>query len=98
MVARNVGFSCSKQKVRKSSVISLLTVIIISVIVLFWLFMYLFVRKLIRRIETPVEEPAKKKRKRGKYVKVTEIEKKKTEKTDLDSLLEEKGLKEKKKK
>ncbi|MGB5912453.1 MAG: hypothetical protein WBH31_14780 [Promethearchaeia archaeon] len=80
---------------------SLLTIIIISVIVLFWLIMYAFVRKLIKRIETPVEEPTKKKRKRGKYVKVTELKKKekiKAEKTDLDSLLEEKGLKEKKKK
>jgi hypothetical protein len=80
---------------------SLLTIIIISVIVLFWLIMYAFVRKLIKRIETPVEEPTKKKRKRGKYVKVTELKKKekiKAEKTDFDSLLEEKGLKEKKKK
>ena len=61
----------------------------------------MFVRKLIKRIETPIEEPIKKKRRRGKYVKVTEIKKKekiKTEKTDFDSLLEEKGLKEKKKK
>jgi len=80
---------------------SLLTFIIISVIVLFWLIMYAFVRKLIKRIETPVEEPIKKKRKRGKYVKVTELKKKekiKAEKTDFDSLLEEKGLKEKKEK
>ena len=80
---------------------TLLTFIIISVIVLFWLITYVFVRKLIKRIETPVEEPIKKKRRRGKYVKVTEIKKKekiKTEKTDFDSLLEEKGLKEKKKK
>ncbi|MFX1460775.1 MAG: hypothetical protein ACFFBT_15040 [Promethearchaeota archaeon] len=77
---------------------SLLTFIIISVIVLFWIIMYTIMRKLIKRIETPVEEPKKKKRKRGRYVKVTDIKKKeKTEKTDLDSLLEEKGLKEKKK-
>jgi len=80
---------------------SFLTFIIISVIVLFWIITYAFVRKMIKRIETPVEEPKKKKRREGKYVKVTEIKKKekiKTEKTDLDSLLEEKGLKEKKKK
>ncbi|MFW9947200.1 MAG: hypothetical protein ACFFDX_10270 [Candidatus Odinarchaeota archaeon] len=79
---------------------SFLTVIIISVIVLFWLFMYAFVRRLIKRIETPVEEPIKKRRRRGKYVKVTEIKKEKVEaeKTDLDSLLEEEGFKEKKKK
>ena len=80
---------------------TLLTFIIISVIVLFWLITYVFVRKLIKRIETPIEEPIKKKRRRGKYVKVTEIKKKekiKTDKTDFDSLLEEKGLKDKKKK
>ncbi|MFX0026088.1 MAG: hypothetical protein ACFE8M_06710 [Candidatus Hermodarchaeota archaeon] len=83
---------------------SVLTFIIISVIVLFWLVIYVFVRRLIKRIETPVEEPIKKKRRRGKYVKVTEIkktpkkEKEVTEKTDFDSLLEEEGLKEKKKK
>ncbi|MFX0148482.1 MAG: CARDB domain-containing protein [Candidatus Hodarchaeota archaeon] len=83
--------------------IPFITILMIAVFILFWLIMYSFIRRLIKRIETPIEEPTKKKLKRGKYVKISEIkgvpkEEVKTEKTDLDSLLEEKGLDDKKKK
>ncbi|MFX1497687.1 MAG: hypothetical protein ACFFBH_09190 [Promethearchaeota archaeon] len=84
-------------------IIPFLTILIIGVIILFWLIIYSSIKRLIKRIETPIEEPTKKKPKRGKYVKVSEIkgeqkEVEKAEKTDLDSLLEEKGLKDKNKK
>lgn len=84
-------------------IIPYLTILIIGVIVLFWLIIYSAIKRLIRRIETPIEEPTKKKPKRGKYVKVSEIkgepkEIEKAEKTDLDSLLEEEGLDDKSKK
>ncbi|MFW9772836.1 MAG: hypothetical protein ACFFEO_11830 [Candidatus Thorarchaeota archaeon] len=84
-------------------IIPFLTILIIGVIVLFWLIIYSSIKRLIKRIETPIEEPTKKKAKRGKYVKVSEIkqvqkETEKAEKTDLDSLLEEEGLNDKKKK
>jgi len=83
--------------------IPFLTILIIGVFILFWLIMYSSIRRLIKRIETPIEEPPKKKPKRGKYVKISEIkgvpkEKVKVEKTDFDSLLEEEGLDDKKKK
>ncbi len=60
---------------------------------------YLVVKRSIRAIETPVEEPTKKKKRRGRYMPVAEIskeieeEEKEESKTDLDSLLEEEGLK-----
>jgi hypothetical protein len=62
---------------------------------------YLIVRRSIRVIETPIEEPVEKKRRRGRYLPVAEIskeaeeEEKEESKTDLDSLLEEEGLKDK---
>lgn len=62
---------------------------------------YIIVKRAIQTIETPIEEPAKKKRRRGRYVPVAEISKEAEEKeaigtkTDLDSLLEEEGLKDK---
>ena len=62
---------------------------------------YIIVRRSIRAIETPLEEPIQKKRRRGRYLPVAEIpkeieeEEKEESKTDLDSLLEEEGLKDK---
>ena len=98
------------------------TVIMIGIIVLLWGAMYLYVKRTTIKIETPIEEPSKKKPRRGKYVRVSELPKEEKKKkiqakkpskkllkkqkqkelkteepaTDLDSLLEEKGLKDKK--
>ncbi len=101
------------------------TIIIIGSILLIWAVIFLAVRRLIRKIETPIEEPTRKKERRGRYVKVSELkeipesrkeepvtaikddkvkkkhrkkskeepEKQKEKPTDLDSLLEEEGLK-----
>ena len=89
--------------------ISFFMVIVLGVFIIIWSLMYLFIKRTIKRIETPVEEISKKRPRRGKYVKVSELEEKiekeediiKKEKgavskekvTDLDSLLEEEGLK-----
>ncbi|MEJ2293336.1 MAG: hypothetical protein P8Y23_01030 [Candidatus Lokiarchaeota archaeon] len=99
------------------------TLIIIGSILIIWAIIFLAVRRLIRKIEAPIEERVEKKPKRGRYVKVSELEeipkpqeetpskkvtkKKRSKKTkesekdedkstDLDSLLEEEGLKDKK--
>ncbi|MFX0057120.1 MAG: hypothetical protein ACFE85_01875 [Candidatus Hodarchaeota archaeon] len=97
---------------------SFFMVIILGVFIIVWGLMYLFTKRTIKRIETPVEEVSKRRPRRGKYVKVSELEKvtepeeeitikKKKEKpketikekvTDLDSLLEEEGLKDDKEK
>ncbi len=50
------------------------TVIIIGSILIVWAIIFLAIRRLIRKIETPIEEPVKKKPKRGRYVKVSELE------------------------
>ena len=39
-----------------------------------WAIIFLEVRRLIRKIETPIEEPKAKKPRRGRYVKVSELE------------------------
>jgi hypothetical protein len=83
--------------------------IMIAAFAFVWILAIVYARRTKKRIETPIEEPAK--RRRGKYVPVAELKKpppvKKVakkkeepteEKTDLDSLLEERGLADKKKK
>ncbi|MFX1558831.1 MAG: hypothetical protein ACFFC9_16395, partial [Promethearchaeota archaeon] len=93
---------------------SFFMIIILAVFIIIWGLMFLFTKRTIKRIETPVEEIEKRRPRRGKYVKVAEIEEeiekeeditKKEKKviskekvTDLDSLLEEEGLKDDKKK
>ncbi|MFW9930260.1 MAG: hypothetical protein ACFFD1_12770, partial [Candidatus Thorarchaeota archaeon] len=99
------------------------TLIIIGSILIIWAVIFLAIRRLIRKIEAPIEERVEKKPKRGRYVKVSELEqipkpqeetpprkvtkKKRSKKakesekeedksTDLDSLLEEEGLNDKK--
>jgi len=91
--------------------------IILGIFLLIWGFAFIFSKRSIKKIETPIEEPTKKRPRRARYVKVSELEeipkeeikdkkikksakKKKVEKevteekaTDLDSLLEEEGLK-----
>jgi len=51
-----------------------LTVIIIGSILVVWAIIFVAIRRLIRKIETPIEEPVKKKPRRGRYVKVSELE------------------------
>jgi len=51
-----------------------LTLIIIGSILVVWGIIFLAVRRLIRKIETPIEEPIKKKPRRGRYVKVSDLE------------------------
>jgi len=76
---------------------TLIMISIIGVVVALSLY-YSYILK--RRIETPVSKPEEKKRKRGAYKKVSELEKEEEkeekkageEKTDLDSLLEEEGI------
>ncbi len=75
-------------------------ILIISIIALIWVASLYYSYRLKKRIERPIEKPEKKRPRKGRYVKVSEIpqpeeeekvpEKKKT--TDLDSLLEEEGL------
>ena len=77
-------------------------IFIISIIALIWIASLYYSYRLKKRIERPVAKPEKKRPRKGRYVKVSEIpkteleeeeivpEKKKT--TDLDSLLEEEGL------
>jgi hypothetical protein len=88
--------------------------IVISVIVLALIMAVIYARKTKKRIETPIEEPATKRPRRAKYVPVAELKKpkpvkkplkkkeepkeKEKEKIDLDSLLEERGLSDDKKK
>ncbi|MFX1593363.1 MAG: hypothetical protein ACFFCL_11790, partial [Promethearchaeota archaeon] len=92
-------------------IIQNLMLIIIAIFVLTWIIAILFARRAKKRIETPIEEPVKKPR-RKRYVPVAELKKptpakivakkkeepKEEEKIDLDSLLEERGLVDKKKK
>ena len=49
------------------------TLIIIGAILIVWAVIFLAVRRLVKKIETPIEEPGKKKPRRGRYVKVTEL-------------------------
>ena len=88
--------------------------IMIGIFVIVWVLALTYVRKVRRRIEEPVEAPRRKPRKGRyimvsdlkKPIPATKIPKKKTEQkgiepkktTDLDSLLEERGLAEKEKK
>jgi hypothetical protein len=86
-------------------------VIIIGTIILVWIIALLYARRTKKLIETPIEKKPPKKRRKG-YVPVAELKKPKPvkkiikkkeepkaeEKTDLDSLLEERGLVDKKKK
>jgi len=80
---------------------SFFMVIVLGIFILIWGLMVLSTKRIIKKIETPVEEISKRRPRRGKYVKVaeleTEIEKEGDisikEKRDLDSLLEEEGLK-----
>ena len=50
------------------------TLIIIGSILIVWAIIFLKVRRLIRKIETTIEEPKEKKPRRGRYVKVSELE------------------------
>jgi len=50
-----------------------LTLITIGSILVVWAVIFLAVRRLIRKIETPLEEPVKKKPRKGRYVKVSEL-------------------------
>lgn len=84
---------------------------IVGLIALIWIITLLYARHTKKQIETPIEEKPAKKPRRG-YVPVAELKKpkpvkkivkkkeepKEEEKTDLDSLLEERGLADKKKK
>ncbi|MBY8987212.1 MAG: hypothetical protein KGD61_02070, partial [Candidatus Lokiarchaeota archaeon] len=107
-------------------IVGYFTFIMIGIFVMVWAAMYIYVRRTIKKIETPFEEPIKARPRKGKYVSVSELPTKTTEKkleetpakkpkklkskkkskeqkveekdkpaTDLDSLLEEKGLKDK---
>jgi hypothetical protein len=85
--------------------------IMIIIFAVVWILAITYARKVMKRIEEPIEE-GERKPKRGRYVMVSELKKptqpkkapKKKEaistekKTDLDSLLEERGLGEKEKK
>ncbi len=85
--------------------------IMVGLIALIWCIAYLYARRTKRILETPIEVTPAKKPRRG-YVPVAELKKpkpvkkvvkkkeepKKEEKTDLDSLLEERGLADEKKK
>ncbi len=85
--------------------------IMIGIIALIWCIAFLFARRIKRQLETPIDVKPAKKPRRG-YVPVAELKKpkpvkkivkkkeepKKEEKTDLDSLLEERGLVDDKKK
>jgi len=89
-------------------------VIIGAIIALVWLTAIIYSRRIKRKIETPIEEPLRKKPRRERYVPVSELKKptpvkkitkkketlkkEEPEKVDLDSLLEERGLADKKKK
>lgn len=53
---------------------SFFTIIIIGSILIAWAIIFLEVRRLIRKIETPIEEPKPKKSRKGRYVKVGELE------------------------
>ncbi|MFX1417435.1 MAG: hypothetical protein ACFE9N_00800 [Promethearchaeota archaeon] len=80
--------------------------IMISAFALIWIIAILLARKTKKRLETPVTKEEAKKPRKGKYVPVAELKKptvtkkivkkkeepKEEEKTDLDSLLEERGL------
>lgn len=86
----------------------------IAIIILAIIIAVIYARKTKKRIETPIEEPAPKRPRRAKYVPVAELKKptaikkpvkkkeelkeKEKEKIDLDSLLEERGLTDNKKK
>jgi len=90
-------------------------VIIIAIFALIWITTILYSKRIIIRIESPIEQPIKKRPRRGRYVRVSELKKpipakkmpgkekilKETElkkSVDLDSLLDETGLIDKKKK
>ncbi|MFW9874967.1 MAG: hypothetical protein ACFFG0_17815 [Candidatus Thorarchaeota archaeon] len=80
--------------------------IIVAFFALIWVITILFARKTKKRIETPITKEEAKRPRKGKYVPVAELKKptvtkkivkkkeepKEEEKTDLDSLLEERGL------
>ncbi|MFX0001611.1 MAG: hypothetical protein ACFE9Q_16445 [Candidatus Hodarchaeota archaeon] len=83
-------------------------IIIIGVFTLIWITAILYARRIKRRLEIPIEEPIKKRPRKERYVPVSELKKpapvkkalikketpkeEEKEKTDLDSLLEERGL------
>jgi len=89
-------------------------VIIISILALVWLVAFFYARRIKKQIETPIEEPIRRKPRKQRYVPVSELKKPtpikkplkkkeatkevEEEKVDLDSLLEERGLIDKKKK
>jgi hypothetical protein len=66
-------------------IIAFLPIIIIGSILIAWALIFLEVRRLIRKIETPIEEPTKKKPRRGRYVKVSELEEIPKPKEDIPS-------------
>jgi hypothetical protein len=73
-------------------------IFIIILLALIWIVAVFYSYRLKKKIETPIKEVKKKEKKvKGEYVKVSELPKKEEEKrektTDLDSLLEEEGLK-----
>jgi len=85
--------------------------IMIAIFAVVWISVILYSRRIKKRIEEPIEEPLKRPR-RGKYVPVSELKKDAPDKSvsklkeverpkktaDLDSLLEQKGLSDKKQK
>ena len=83
-------------------IIKLIMIPIILLIGLIWVAGLLYSFRLKKKIEKPVEKEDKRKPRKGRYVKVSEISKKTPQKeektpekkktTDLDSLLEEEGL------
>ncbi|MFW9867545.1 MAG: hypothetical protein ACFFEN_15730 [Candidatus Thorarchaeota archaeon] len=91
--------------------VQLSTVLMIALSIFIWIIAILYIRRVRKRIEEPVEEVPRRLR-RGRYVPVAELKKppvtkappkkkeevKQKKTTDLDSLLEERGLTEKEKK
>jgi hypothetical protein len=71
--------------------------LILAIIGIVWILSIVYARRIIKKIETPEEKEKKEKPKKGKYLKVEEAEKeakkKKETSTDLDSLLEDEGMK-----
>ncbi len=71
--------------------------IMLPILITLWVLAGVYSYSLKQKIETPLSKRKKKKPRRGKYVKPSEIregeeEKEREEKTDLDSLLEEEGI------
>jgi hypothetical protein len=72
-----------------------LTILMISILIAIWAAAGIYTYRLKRKIETPSSKREKKEKRKGKYVKPSEVpkeEKKKEKRTDLDSLLEEEGI------